>query len=112
MKKLLSIALLILFAFTSYAQKTYSIQNLEKVSQLELDSYLKRSKKKKLTGAILAITGTSLIITGQIWDSNIENRKWGEYKEPDIIGPIGAYSILAGIPFFIVSSVRVNRIKK
>lgn len=112
MKKLLSLALLIFFVFTSFAQKTYSIQNLEKVSKLDLESYLKKSKKKKVAGAILTITGTSLIITGQIWDNNIENRNLGEYKGPDIVGPIGAYSVLAGIPFFIVGSVRVNRIKK
>jgi len=65
-----------------------------------------------MTGAILTITGTALIVSGQIWDNNIENRNLNEYKGPDIIGPIGAYSILAGIPFFIVGSVRVNRIKK
>lgn len=65
MKTIFSIVLLMIcFTSVSYAQKTYSYENLEKMSQLEMNEQLVEALKQQKKGKVLTNTGLILISSG------------------------------------------------
>lgn len=114
MKKLSAIAILLfLFAFTSFAQRTYSKQNLEQVSSEDLNFLFKKAQNKKKAGVIITATGSALFITGLILESTADSHgSLGETHPPDVILATSMYTLIVGVPFLIVGSSRVKKINK
>jgi len=108
----LLIVLSVLITVNTVAQKVYSEENLNKASDLELDSYLQKALKLKRTGVILSVSGPGIVLTG------LFTAGYG-YANSDflfIAGIImmwtGAAATLVGIPIWITGSTRVKNVKK
>ena len=62
MKRIILVVLLVLATSVAMqAQKTYSVENLEKASQEELDLYLNKAMKLQKTGRTMNIAGGSVL---------------------------------------------------
>ena len=113
MKKSLFIwIVLIFFAFTSFAQRTYSNQNLEQVSQENLNFLIKMAQKQKKTGLIITATGSAAFITGLILQSTEDTHHFGKTYPSELFIGTGLWTMAVGVPFLIVGSSRVKKIRK
>ena len=114
MKKVtLLIILSVFISANTMAQKVYSEENLNKASDLELDSYLQKGYKLKKTGAILSISGPGLVLTGLFIAGYGYSNTNSDFLF--IAGIImmwtGAAATLVGIPILITGSTRVKNVK-
>ena len=114
MKKVSAIGLLlILYTSTCHAQSVYSKQNLEQVSQDDLNLYLIKAKKTKKIGTIMSIGGpiafgSGILLSSYAWSGGTE-AAWGAGL---VLLMAGTSSTLIGLPLLITGNSRVNRIKK
>ena len=110
MKKIVLVGVFfILLAMACQAQSIYTMQNLKQASQENLDSYLKKAHKLKKAGAVVTITGSTLILTGIILVSTNQ----------ESAGYVGIYTTLVGLPIAVIGlpilitgSSRVKKINK
>ena len=118
MKKFTIITLLLfLVVQVGQAQKKYSMENLEKASQEELNTYLNKAMKLQKTGRTLNIVGG--VSFGAVAVSAILGADWGfgvDNYAPIIIGGggiiLGSTSFAIGIPTNLTGKKRVERINK
>lgn len=113
MKRLLILFVIFNISLSAQAQKLYSEQNLQKLSQEELSIYLTHSKKLKKTGAIISISGAALKVTGIVVISVFEPSYMGEGQ---MIGALmtvsGIGALLIGLPILVTGANRVQRINE
>ena len=120
MKKILAIGLIIIMtAFASNAQNIYSKQNLEKVSQEDLNLYLNKAKKTRKTGTIMTIVGPIAFVGGGAlsWDAFGGNDPYGGGSEAELATGVilmlgGMVSTVVGLPLLITGSSRVKKINR
>ena len=112
MKKLSTIILLLfLFNLASQAQKTYSLENLEKASQEELDLYMDKALKLKKTGktvtTVAAVTYGTLFLYGIIdpFDHGLDACLPAAYVSLPALA-----AVAVGVPMKITGKKRVKRI--
>lgn len=112
MKKLFIISLLLLsFVLTSQAQKRYSLENLEKLSQEELDLYLEKALKKNKIGKKLVTVSAISIGAATIYAIlDPFDHELGALVPFGIAVYLGVPAITVGIPMQIVNKKRVGRI--
>ncbi len=116
MKKLAIIFLLFfLVAQIGQAQKTYSLENLEKASQEELDIYLDKAMKLQKTGRVFNIIGASSLgvvavsaILGS--DAILGVDSWALIVIAGGGILVGGTSLAIGIPTNLTGKKRVERI--
>ena len=104
--------LLFLFIFTSFAQRTYSKQNLEQVSHEDLNFLFKKAQNKKKAGVIITATASAIIITGLILQSTEGSHSLGETYPSEVFIATGALTLFVGVPLLVVGSSRVKKITK
>ncbi len=118
MKKLTILTLLFfLVVQVGQAQNKYSMENLEKASQEELNTYLNKAMKLQKTGRTLNIVGgVSFGAVAVCW---ILGADWGfgvDVYAPIVIGGagiiLGSTSFAIGIPTNLTGKNRVERINK
>ncbi|HYQ56818.1 MAG TPA: hypothetical protein VEP89_05660 [Draconibacterium sp.] len=106
MKKISVIVMLALLCTTiSFAQRTYSEENLKRLSTQEIDLLLKNAKVNKTIGIVMSITGPVMAVYPLTLGDNMSL---------DTIGTlflIGSIFTLIGLPVFIVNSSRVKKIR-
>jgi hypothetical protein len=109
--------IIILFVFLviqlSHAQKKYSLENLEKASQEELDVYLNKALKLQKTGKTFNIVGVSCLgtaIGAIILGATTDFDDWGVIGICMITIPAGGASLAIGIPTNLTGKNRVERI--
>jgi hypothetical protein len=113
MKKLSAIGILLFFfAFTSFAQRTYSKQNLEQVSHEDLNFLFKKAQNIKKAGVIITVTASAIIITGLILQSAEGSHYLGEIYPSQVFIATGMLSLYVGVPLLVIGSSRVKKIKK
>lgn len=104
MRKIIMVGLFsILIAFSSHAQRNYSMENLEQVSQERLDVLLNRAKTKRTIAAVLTGVGVTAILTGIIGGRN-------GGAEVLAIFP-GTIMTLIVLPVTIINSSRVQKVQ-
>jgi len=109
MKKLLIVMFFLIFVFSSYAQKKYSVENLQNLSQKELNVYLKKAQNKKTAGAI--ISGAAAVVITSAFFIEDDSEPMGP-PLPFVVGAGGVVIGLIGLPLLIKGSSRVKRIKQ
>lgn len=105
--------ILILFSFTSQAQRKYSKQNLQQATPEDLGLYYIKAKKQKKTGEYLSIVGTASGLVGIILGSVTENQS-GDGSFVTIVAQTmlvgGSVALTIGATMFIIALSRIERI--
>ncbi|MGQ8335308.1 hypothetical protein ACUNWD_02085 [Sunxiuqinia sp. A32] len=112
--KRIAIILLLMFSCSMIiqAQKTYSQENLEKLSQEELDVYLNKAMKLQKSGKTVTIIGGSILgataLTAVTFGSNMD---LGVVVLGFFGGLAGVSTMAVGIPMKSTGKKRVERIE-
>lgn len=109
MKKIIIILILFFSVLVSQAQKDYSQENLEQVSQEELDIYFNKAVKLHKTGKTLMITG-AVSIWGAVVFGIIGPNDLSTPVIAAVIGAVGIGVLGVGIPMNKTGKNRVERI--
>jgi len=115
MKKIILIAMTLIFSASTFGQQVNPSPGLTK------DYYLQKSKKKKKTGTILLAGGAALVLTGVLIPKGDEKGTsytlyglvpYTDYQNDGIkaaLGLTGVAAMLGSIPFFISSGKNKRR---
>ncbi len=105
----LLVSLLFLFTTSIFAQKTYSVTNLEQASQEELNIYLDKALKLKKDGKTVTIVGGATIGAG-VLVGLVGPKNLGTVAVAGLVGIAGLGTMAVGIPMRITGKKRVERI--
>lgn len=112
MKSILTIIVVFfVFNMASLAQEKYSMENLEKLSQEELNIYLDEALKLKKNGTTVTIVGGAALTAAVIWGiTDPLDHELGTVLEAGIMGIAGLGTMAVGIPMRITGKKRVKRL--
>lgn len=104
---------LLLLSLFSHAQKPYSVENLEKASQEELDVYLNKALQLKKSGKTVTIIGGSILGA-----TAVTALAFGNQMDLGVVvlgffgGLAGIGTMGVGIPMNITGKKRIERINE
>ena len=98
------------FALASQAQNTYSLENLEKLSQNELSFYKDKAYKLQKTGKIVTTVGAVTFGTSALVLLFFHDQLFYAAILPVFAGALGILTLTVGIPIRAVGKKRVKRI--
>ena len=109
------IMLLFLVSLTSHAQKEYTLENLEKASQEEINDYLNKALKLQKSGKTVTIVGGSILGGTAATIAGMAIFAEGDWALGAVVvaffgGLAGVGTLAVGIPMNITGKKRVERI--
>ena len=125
MKKFLLLLITGLFAISVQAQwysRSYGVDNINDLSEVQLNYALQRAESNVKTGKILTFSGIGAFALGTVigvtalddvflnWDDSYDNYA-GRYLAGGMLMLLGMGSTALGIPFWIVGATRKKKIE-
>jgi len=109
---------ILLFIYSGYAQRTYSINNLQQLSASDLDLYHQKSMNLQRNGEIMAITGGVVGLAGILAGTLISDNSSSNvslnaltFTSAAIITG-GTVATIVGFSLYVTGASRVSRINK